>query len=728
MGSRYFQRPENAISKADEFMKVGKPSRALDTLYDVIKSKKRNHTYSEKLIEEIMFRYLELCVDLKKSHVAKEGLFQYRNMCQSTNVASLASVVQGYLTMAEKRTESARTESIDSVEVDDLENLATPEMIMLSAVSGEGAQDRSDRTILMPWVKFLWESYCQCLELLRTNSRVERLYHNIAQQAFKFCLKYQRKTEFRKLCDKLRNHLDLIIKQQNPTANTINLNNPETQQMNLDTRLVQLDAAIHMELWQEAYKAVEDIHGLMSLSKKVFQPKMMANYYQKLALVFWKSGNFLFHAAAVFKHFQLTREMKKNISTEELAKMASRVLAACLCVPLPSQHPEFDRFIETDRSPAEKMARLAVLLALSQPPTRLTLLKDCVRFGVVGAAGKELQDLYNWLEVDFHPLNLCAKVDEKLKFIDESEDFSAIKQYTEPLRDMTLVRLLKQVAQVYQSVSMKRLLSLTKFSTHHHMERLIVECARNNDMQVRIDHRTGSVHFGTDLSEAQRTDIAEGPHIQSMPSEQVRTQLMSMMSVLDKSLATIHPDRNKVENAELRQRITEAYHQSKVRDHQRLLARHKIIEERKEWLEKYNNAQQEAAIESKRKEIERQKAEEAKRKRKIRLERRREERQEERRRKWMRESKEEEQRKRDELAIKEREEREAREAIEKQKEQEEYEKKKKREKEREIEERLERERKERSDNSREDRGGNRGGAWRAGGGGGRKEEEGPRGF
>ena len=96
---------------------AGKPSRALDTLYDVIKSKKRNHNFSEKLIEEIMFRYLELCVDLKKSHVAKEGLFQYRNMCQSTNVASLASVVQGYLNMAEKRTESARQESADSVEV-----------------------------------------------------------------------------------------------------------------------------------------------------------------------------------------------------------------------------------------------------------------------------------------------------------------------------------------------------------------------------------------------------------------------------------------------------------------------------------------------------------------------------------------------------------------------------------------------------------------------------------
>ena len=171
---------------------IGKPTRALDTLYDVIKSKKRNHQYSEKLIEQIMNKYLELCVDLKKSHVAKEGLFQYRNMCQATNVASLASVVQGYLSMAEKRTDSAKQESVASVEeIDDLDNLETPEMILLSAVSGEDAQDRSDRKILMPWVKFLWESYCQCLELLRTNVRVERLYHDIAQQAFRFCLKYQ---------------------------------------------------------------------------------------------------------------------------------------------------------------------------------------------------------------------------------------------------------------------------------------------------------------------------------------------------------------------------------------------------------------------------------------------------------------------------------------------------------------------------------------------------------
>lgn len=59
-------------------------------------------------------------------------------------------------------------------------------------------------------------------------------------------------------------------------------------------------------------------------------------------------------------------------------RMASRVLLATLAIPLPSAHPEFDRFIETDKSPSEKAQKLAVLLTLNQPPTRSSLLKDLV--------------------------------------------------------------------------------------------------------------------------------------------------------------------------------------------------------------------------------------------------------------------------------------------------------------------------------------------------------------
>ncbi|RLU26698.1 hypothetical protein DMN91_000495 [Ooceraea biroi] len=233
--ARYGQRPENALKRANEFIDVGKPARALDTLQEVFRNKKWTYNWPESVLEPIIFRYLDLCVELKKSHIAKEGLFQYRNMFQSVNVGSLENVIRSYLRMAEEKTNAARKQSQQAViDIDDLDNLATPESILLSAVSGEDAQDRSDRTILTPWVKFLWESYCQCLELLRTNAHVKTLYHDIARMAFQFCLEYNRKTEFRKLCEKLRKHLEEICKLP-PLVLNVSMNKTETQQLNLET-------------------------------------------------------------------------------------------------------------------------------------------------------------------------------------------------------------------------------------------------------------------------------------------------------------------------------------------------------------------------------------------------------------------------------------------------------------------------------------------------------------
>lgn len=590
--SRYMQRPENALKRANEFIEVGKPARALDTLQEVFRIKKWTYTWSESVIEPIMFKYLDLCVELKKSHIAKEGLFQYRNMFQLVNVGSLENVIRGYLKMAEERTEAAQQQSSQAIlDIDDLDNLATPESILMSAVCGEDAQDRSDRTILLPWVKFLWESYCQCLELLKVNSHCENLYHDIAKMAFQFCLKYSRKMEFRKLCEKLRKHLEDICKVSSQTAN-VSISKPETQQLNLDTRLHQLDCAIQMELWLEAYKAIEDIHGLMTLSKKTPMPKTMALYYQKLAMVFWKAGNQLFHAAALLKLFQLSRDMKKNVTQEEIQRMTSHVLIATLAIPLPSAHPEFDRFIETDKSPLEKAQKLAVLLGLQQPPSRASLIKELLRLNVVQLASPEFQNLYKWLEVEFDPLNLCAHVQSVIEVISVDEN-SPYAQYTQALQDVTLVRLVRQVSQVYQSIEFSRFLALAKFATSFYLERILVDCVRHNDMQITIDHRNHCVHFGTDLSESQREDHPDGPTLQSMPSEQVRSQLVNMSVVLHRAIAAINPNRKKSDRERQRTQMVKHYEENMVKEHQRILQRQKKIEDRKEYIERVNMEREE---------------------------------------------------------------------------------------------------------------------------------------
>ena len=78
---------------------------------------------------------------------------------------------------------------------------------------------------------------------------------------------------------------------------------------------------------------------------------------------------------------------------------------------------------------------------------------------------------------------------------------------------------------------------------------------------------------------------------------------MLMLEVLDKGLKTIHPDKMKIENNALRQKIVEAYHNSKKRDHLHILERKHRIEQRKEYLEQLSisrteeeNRKQETAL------------------------------------------------------------------------------------------------------------------------------------
>ena len=137
------------------------------------------------------------------------------------------------------------------------------------------------------------------------------------------------------------------------------------------------------------------------------------------------------------------------------------------------------------------------------------------RFGVVQSATQPLQDLYNYLEVEFHPLQLCGRIEATLNdHIESSDEMSPLQQYLPSLREITLVRLLQQVAQVYQSIDFNRLLDLATFTDAFTLERIVVDCVRHNDMQIRIDHCTRTVHFGSDLTGSQNYNAMEGPHLQ----------------------------------------------------------------------------------------------------------------------------------------------------------------------------------------------------------------------
>ena len=100
-----FAKPENALKRAEELIAVGQSHAALQALHDVITSKR--HRTWQKVLETIMFKYVDLCVELKKGRYAKDGLIHYRNVCQQVNVASLEEVIKYFIKTATGRAEAA---------------------------------------------------------------------------------------------------------------------------------------------------------------------------------------------------------------------------------------------------------------------------------------------------------------------------------------------------------------------------------------------------------------------------------------------------------------------------------------------------------------------------------------------------------------------------------------------------------------------------------------------
>ena len=117
----------------------------------------------------------------------------------------------------------------------------------------------------------------------------------------------------------------------------------------------------------------------------------------------------------------------------------------------------------------------------------------------------ELKQLYLRLEVEFNPLELCKTVIPILDALpvpstttDQEEEEQSDKpynpplgQYVEALKEVLLIRLIKQVSQVYHSISFERLQQLASFASVWELEKMVVEAAHKNHLQVQ----TGSILY-----------------------------------------------------------------------------------------------------------------------------------------------------------------------------------------------------------------------------------------
>jgi len=74
--------------RAQELIGVDQQQAALQLLHEHVTSKRTRNSPIASL-EPVMILFVELCVDLRKGKLAKDGLYQYKNTAQNTNVGTI---------------------------------------------------------------------------------------------------------------------------------------------------------------------------------------------------------------------------------------------------------------------------------------------------------------------------------------------------------------------------------------------------------------------------------------------------------------------------------------------------------------------------------------------------------------------------------------------------------------------------------------------------------------
>ncbi|BEJ12566.1 hypothetical protein CspHIS471_0210260 [Cutaneotrichosporon sp. HIS471] len=491
-----YVKPENALRRAEELLALNTPqsqAQAFEFLSEVFLARRFRNAPIPTL-EPIVIKYLDLCVALQRKSDAREVLVQYKNTAQNVNVASIEKVLLHFIDKAEARLADAMVQAEKEIaalgggaaeEQDDDLRLQPVTMLYDSFLESAGDRERIERRLVHPAQKFTYDAYDVSLDIAKGNDRLELVYQQIANRAFAFCKQHQRKSDFRRLCEqRLRKDLQNATKYSHQ-AHSINLADPETLSRHLDTRFLQLETAVELELWQEAFRSIQDVHDLVA-GKKGAKPSMMANYYEKLTQIFNAEGGkqvAVFHAAAWSRYYQYA---ERAGSVKENAPAA--VLLSALAVPL---------------GDVETKQRLIALLNLPKMPTREALVQDAAAKHLKRVPA-EVRQLYNIIETDFQPLKACKQLAPIVSNL--SADYAA---YLPALRDVVLSRLIQELSRVYETVSLSHILSLVKAFDNGPwatdmpaLEKFLMTASRRGDINATVDHVAKTVNFaapGADL-------------------------------------------------------------------------------------------------------------------------------------------------------------------------------------------------------------------------------------
>lgn len=127
--------------------------------------------------------------------------------------------------------------------------------------------------------------------------------------------------------------------------------------------------------------------------------------------------------------------------------------------------------------------------------SRSALLVATTGVHIMGTVPAEMKELYEMLTSQFNPLELCTRLAPLFEKLEQTphelSPASPVKsvslaRYIPNLKQVAVLRLLKQLSDVYSSLKISSLASMVPFATFGEIEAIIVDAVRYGYLQVCV--------------------------------------------------------------------------------------------------------------------------------------------------------------------------------------------------------------------------------------------------
>lgn len=490
---------DSMLIRIEELVNLGQSEAALETLSSFL-AQKRTRYLNPVAVEPVVTRLITLATDLHKGRAIREALVRFKRAYYDNpeGLKTLSAIVKKFVDDFMKALEEKESTAPEEKKEDETREIVsddvTPFSVMYAASKKKPVNTvESSEDELSPLINFAWESYRSILDILCNNTYLEPAYSQVSQRCLSFVAKFNKKDQFRRLNELLRNHLKDTVHYQfqlgsNPIV--VNLKDMDVFQRFADQRFAQLKVCIKFELWHEAFKSIEDIHRLWKLNE-AFKPRaiVLASYYEGIAKTFLASGNYLINAYALTKFFDLY-QTNPNATEDNFKHYASIIFMACLAVP-------------EDELPTvgyDPQLRICGLLDLESKPTRKELFDFVLQEQFYQYVAPELKELYNILN-NFNSADIeSLKTNLSSSVIKDLSEKVIYQDYLAPLRDYMIRKIYVALSETNKSITTEALFKAASLPApfsldHFDLFNSLIQVASDDYIFFTLDEENDTVNF-----------------------------------------------------------------------------------------------------------------------------------------------------------------------------------------------------------------------------------------